>query len=140
MEPSYSETLLPSQRFQPGGEYSGPTPVSTTRPMHMSRIDILGTEGSLFINDLDQTLHLCERGKGWSFPGMLRWPGVREGDPGVESYALKDELEHFARSARGLAEPVITGEEALKTLRVIDAAHQSLMTGRPADVGTATTR
>jgi len=105
-----------------------------------TRIDILGTEGSLFINDLDQTLHLCERGKGWSFPGMLRWPGVREGDPGVESYALKDELEHFARSARGLAEPVITGEEALKTLRVIDAAHQSLMTGRPADVGTATTR
>lgn len=96
-----------------------------------TRIDILGTEGSLFINDLDQTLGLCHQDHGWLFPGILRWPGVRDGDPGVESYALKDELRHFALAVAGKRQPEISGEEALKTIRVIDAAGRSLEIGQP---------
>ena len=45
--------------------------------------------------------------------------------------ALADQLRHFCRVVRGEEHPVVRGEDALATLAVAEAVHESAQLGRP---------
>ena len=51
------------------------------------------------------------------------WPGVAKEDP------LGLQIANFRGVIRGTAEPVVSGREGLKTLRVIDAVKRAAETG-----------
>lgn len=96
-----------------------------------TRYDIVGTHGTLMINNLDQTLALCNKDRGWLYPGILRFPGRSGGQGGLTHYAFKDELEHFINCVRGQAEPEISAKEATDAIRVVAAAVKSARIGKP---------
>ena len=57
---------------------------------------------------------------------------------------LANQVRHFAAVIRGDAQPICSGRDGLRTLRVVNAVVESAKTGRPVDVdpghGHGTTR
>lgn len=99
------------------------------------RMDLVGTEGSLVLDNTNQMISMCNTEKGWYFPGMLRWPGGVEEDSGMESYALKDELTHFIRCINDPSlTPVGSVDDAIINLKVSIACEKSAREGRPINI------
>jgi len=71
-----------------------------------------------------------------TYPGPRSWwepfdtatVEVERSDP------LANQIEHFAAVIRGEEEPVCSGRDGLKTLRVVDAVVESARTGRPVEL------
>ncbi|MFZ5754203.1 MAG: Gfo/Idh/MocA family protein [Bacillota bacterium] len=122
-------------RFRNGGigviEESWSLPSTFPTEENDTRIDIFGTKGVMKVNNLEQTISLCNEEKGWQYPGILRWPGGSEEDAGIESYALKDELNYFIKCIIDDVEPIVTAEDAIDTLRVLLAAKESVKRQKP---------
>ncbi len=80
-----------------------------------------GSEGSLSIPDL--TL--------WTHPGGRDWwsPISATAMPGDTSDPLVNQIAHFAQVISGTSEPLVSGEEGLRTLQVVDAIQRSSETG-----------
>lgn len=76
-----------------------------------------GSEGSLSVPDL--TL--------WSHQGARNWwnPVTATTVPRGSSDPLFNQIAHFARVIRGEEEPLVTGEEGLKTMMVIEAIQRA---------------
>jgi predicted dehydrogenase len=87
---------------------------------------VAGSRGSLSI----PTMRLS------TYPGTRSWwepfdtvtAEVERSDP------LANQIEHFAAVIRGEEEPVCSGRDGLKTLRVVDAVVESARTGRPVEL------
>ena len=87
---------------------------------------LAGSRGSLSI----PTMRLS------TYPGTRSWwepfdtvtAEVERSDP------LANQIEHFAAVIRGEEEPVCSGRDGLKTLRVVDAVVESARTGRPVEL------
>jgi predicted dehydrogenase len=87
---------------------------------------VAGSRGSLSI----PTMRLS------TYPGTRSWwepfdtvtVEVERSDP------LANQIEHFAAVIRGEEEPVCSGRDGLKTLRVVDAVVESARTGRPVEL------
>ena len=80
-----------------------------------------GTKGALSIPDLSV----------WSHGATPDWwsPISATRAPRASSDPLVNQIAHFADAIRGDAEPLVSGLEGLKTLRVVEAIQQSADTG-----------
>ena len=86
-----------------------------------------GSEGALSIPDMRLWQH--EGGTSWWNPIMATAMPVSSSDP------LINQIAHFEDVIRGTAEPLITGEEGLKTLRVVEAIQKAAQTQTLVTIG-----
>lgn len=82
-----------------------------------------GTQGSLALPNLALWEH--EGPDGWWSPIHQSRPETEEGDPLIRQAA------HFGAVIRGEAEPVVSGQDGLNALRVIEAIKRAAATGAP---------
>ncbi len=82
---------------------------------------IAGTHGALSLPD---GTGWSQAARGWWEPMDARRPGAPDADP------LVAQIAHFAAVIRGQAEPLVTAEEGLRSLAVIEAIGRSARTGR----------
>jgi predicted dehydrogenase len=87
---------------------------------------LAGTLGSLSVPTMRLSVYEGERS--WWQPFTTSVVELERSDP------LANQIEHFAAVIRGEAEPICSGRDGLKTLRVVDAVVESARTGRPVDV------
>lgn len=131
--PGQPDNLTVLLRFENGGmgliENSWTLPSRYPIEENDTRIDIMGTEGVLKVNNFDQTIAMCNEENGYWIPGILRWPGGVEEEGGLDHYALKDELEYFIKAVKREVPPLLSVDEAVYTLKVLIAANESERTG-----------
>lgn len=89
------------------------------------RLEVVGTEGSISIQDTHPNLMIVDK-EGARCPDTTYWPMIR----GQLRGALRDELAYFVNSvASGEKPTVITAEESREAVRACLAAEQSAATG-----------
>lgn len=122
-------------RFNGGGigviESSWTLPSTFPTEENDTRIDLLGTSGNIIVDNLDQTIAMCNEQRGWYLPGILRWPGGINEETGLISYAMRDELEYFCKCVQGKKSPVVSVEDATETLKILLAANESILLKKP---------
>lgn len=94
-----------------------------------STADVIGTKGAGFVHVDDQGL-LLVTGDGATYPDALHWPeynGEIFGD-------LREEINHFIQSTLYKEEYIVNTENAINAIAVIDAAMESIETGKPVKV------
>ena len=69
-------------------------------------------------------------------PGKRSWwePFDSSTEKLDRSDPLANQVEHFAAVIRGEAQPICSGRDGLKTLKVVDAVVESARTGRPVEI------
>lgn len=87
---------------------------------------IAGTEGSLAFPQLGHYYHDGE--SNWTRPLSRRYRATETGD------SFTRQLRHFIDVARGTAAPLVTVDDAVATLNVVESAHRSAETGALIDV------
>lgn len=72
----------------------------------------------------------------WTYSGPASWwePFDTEAIDLDRSDPLANQIAHFVEVIRGKAQPVCSGRDGLKSLKVVDAVIESARTGRPVDV------
>lgn len=81
-----------------------------------------GSHGSLSVPDL--TLWTDQNERDWWKPISATTAPREFSDP------LMNQIQHFAAVVKGLEQPIVSGVEGLKTLKVVEAIQDSAMTGR----------
>lgn len=90
------------------------------------RFEIIGTEGSIQINDTFPPFAICDA-EGFRFPDTTYWPTIQDRLSG----ALPGELEYFARCIlKGEKPTAITAEESMAAVAACLAAEKSAATGK----------
>ena len=90
------------------------------------RMEIIGTEGSMHIQDGAPNFSVCDK-DGWRTPDTTYWPLLH----GERAGALREELDYFARCIQEERRPsVVSLEEARAAVRACLAAEESAATGR----------
>jgi predicted dehydrogenase len=87
---------------------------------------IAGTRGSLSVPTM--RLRVFPGPPSWWAPFDTSTVELERSDP------LANQVEHFAAVIRGEAEPICSGRDGLKTLRVVEAVVESARTGQPVDL------
>jgi predicted dehydrogenase len=87
---------------------------------------LAGTTGSLSVPTMRLTLY--EGTRSWWEPMTATTVELERSDP------LARQVAHFAAVIRGEEEPVCSGRDGLKSLRVVDAVVESARTGQPVDL------
>jgi predicted dehydrogenase len=87
---------------------------------------IAGTRGSLSVPTMRMKTYADKRS--WWEPFAASTECVERSDP------LANQVRHFADVIRGEAEPICSGRDGLKTMRVVDAVVESARTGLPVTV------
>jgi predicted dehydrogenase len=90
-----------------------------------SRLHVTGTKGSLYVDIADMGLGIYHA-SGTMFPDTYHWPEIRgriDGD-------LKEEITHFLECVLSNNEPLVTGEDGIKSLQVALAIMESYRTGK----------
>ena len=87
---------------------------------------LAGTRGSLSIPTM--RLRTYSGTPSWWEPLESSCVRVERRDP------LAQQVQHFTEVVRGEAEPICSGRDGLKTLRVVDAVAESARSGRPVDL------
>ncbi|MFV1966394.1 MAG: Gfo/Idh/MocA family protein [Pirellulaceae bacterium] len=96
------------------------------------RMEIIGTEGSIHIQETHANLSVCDA-DGWRSPDTTYWPQLH----GQRAGALRDELSYFVGCVRNGERPtVITPGESLEAVRACLAAEESAAKGRVVKVQT----
>jgi UDP-N-acetylglucosamine 3-dehydrogenase len=89
------------------------------------RMEVVGTEGSLHVQETHPNFSVCDR-EGWHSPDTTYWPVLH----GVRAGALRDELAYFTACVReGRRPAVITPEESRAAVAACLAAEKSAATG-----------
>lgn len=89
------------------------------------RMEIIGTEGSIHIQESQPALAVCDK-DGWHAPDTTYWPLLH----GIRAGALRDELAYFANCIqRGQRPKIITPEESRAAVAACLAAERSAATG-----------
>lgn len=91
------------------------------------RMEAIGTKGAVYADMHPMMVRACDDSEGWKFPDLVYWPNIQ----GVVSGAIRAELEAFVRCCGDDTEPVVTGEEAIQSLRVALMAEESYRLGEP---------
>jgi len=90
------------------------------------RMEIIGTEGSLSIQENSANFSVCDR-DGWRAPDTTYWPLI----DGYRGGALRDEFAYFTGCIQqGKTPDVITPEEAAAAVKACLAARESAIQGR----------
>ncbi len=87
---------------------------------------IAGTRGSLSVPTM--RLKVYEGAASWWEPLTSSTVELDRSDP------LANQITHFAAVIRGSEQPVCSGRDGLKTLKVVDAVIEAARTGRPVDI------
>jgi predicted dehydrogenase len=87
---------------------------------------IAGTTGSLSVPTMRVKTFPAKRS--WWEPFDISTESVERSDP------LANQVTHFAAVIRGDAQPICTGQDGLKTLKVVEAVIESGRTGQPIDI------
>jgi len=91
-----------------------------------SRMEIIGTDGAIYINGSDGDLVINNK-DGWKSPDMVYWPNVH----GYRTGALRDELSYFLDCIiYGNKPEIITPEESKQAVEIAGAAERSAATGK----------
>lgn len=94
------------------------------------RMEIVGTEGSMHIQDGPPNFSVCDR-NGWRTPDTTYWPVLH----GRRAGALREELAYFADCVlEGQKPSVITLEESMAAVRACLAAEESAASGRAVEL------
>jgi predicted dehydrogenase len=89
------------------------------------RMEIVGTEGSIHIQETHPNFSICDR-NGWQSPDTTYWPLLY----GIRAGALREELAYFTRCIQEGRQPeIITPEESRAAVAACLAAEQSAATG-----------
>jgi predicted dehydrogenase len=88
----------------------------------------LGTKASLTFPGMQKVYYADPKKVGWQHPLTTSRLPIESEDP------YPDQLRHFCRVIRGEETPRTTGEDALQTLKVTMAIHESGCTHRPIEV------
>jgi UDP-N-acetylglucosamine 3-dehydrogenase len=95
------------------------------------RMEIIGTQGSIHIQETHPNLSICDPA-GWHSPDTTYWPLLR----GVRAGALRDELAYFVSCIQeGHAPDIITPEESRAAVVACLAAEKSAAGGGVVQVG-----
>jgi UDP-N-acetylglucosamine 3-dehydrogenase len=90
------------------------------------RMEIIGTEGSIHIQEVHPNLSICDA-NGWRSPDTTYWPELH----GARAGALREELSYFAQCILDGQRPtIISPEESLRAVEACLAAEESAATGR----------
>ena len=90
------------------------------------RMEILGTDGSIHIQESGPSIAVCDR-KGWRYPEATYWPSIH----GARAGALREELTYFANCIlRGAPPTIVSPWESAAAVRACLAAEQSAATGK----------
>ena len=87
---------------------------------------ITGTRGSLSVPTM--RVKIFEGKRSWWEPFATSTESVDRSDP------LANQVKHFVDVIRGEAEPICSGRDGLKTMRVVDAVVESARTRRPVNI------
>jgi predicted dehydrogenase len=87
---------------------------------------IAGTTGSLSVPTM--RLKIFSGTRSWWEPFETSTEGLERSDP------LANQVTHFAAVIRGDAQPICSGRDGLKTLKVVDAVVEAARTGQPVDI------
>jgi UDP-N-acetylglucosamine 3-dehydrogenase len=94
------------------------------------RMEIIGAEGSIQIQESGPSLAVCDR-DGWRYPETTYWPAIQ----GARVGALRDELTYFADCVlRGTPPTIVSPQDSLEAVRACLAAEQSAATGEPVTI------
>jgi len=89
------------------------------------RMEIIGAEGAIYIQDSPASIAVCDR-NGWHSPDSTYWPLLH----GERAGALRDELAYFARCiAEGRPAQAVTLDDARRAVEACLAAEESARTG-----------
>src|SRR5262249_41649825 len=89
------------------------------------RMEIVGTEGSIHIQETHPNFSICEK-DGWHSPDTTYWPLLH----GVRAGALREELAYFITCIQeGRRPTLITPEESRAAVAACLAAEKSAVTG-----------
>jgi UDP-N-acetylglucosamine 3-dehydrogenase len=89
------------------------------------RMEIIGTEGCIYIQEGGANLSVCDK-DGWRSPDTTYWPLI----DGARGGALRDELAYFAGCILAGKKPeVVAPEEAAAAVRACLAAEESAARG-----------
>src|SRR5262245_32369683 len=89
------------------------------------RLEVIGTEGSLHVQETHPNFSVCDQG-GWHSPDTTYWPLLH----GVRAGALREELAYFVGCVQqGRRPAVITPEESRAAVAACLAAERSASTG-----------
>ncbi len=90
------------------------------------RMEIIGTEGSMHIQDGSPNFSVCDK-DGWRTPDTTYWPLLH----GERAGALREELDYFARCIQEERQPsVVSLDEARAAVRACLAAEESAASDR----------
>lgn len=90
------------------------------------RMEIVGTEGAIHIQETHPNFSICDR-DGWHSPDTTYWPLLH----GVRSGALREELAYFVDCIQqGRPPTVVTAEESCAAVVACLAAEQSATSGK----------
>ncbi len=87
---------------------------------------IAGTQGSLSVPTMRMKTY--DGARSWWEPFTTSTESVERSDP------LANQVKHFAEVILGEAEPICSGRDGLKTMKVVDAVVESASTGRPVTI------
>lgn len=89
------------------------------------RMEIIGTEGAIYIQDSPASIAVCDR-NGWHSPDSTYWPVLY----GQRAGALRDELAYFTRCiAEGRPAQAVMLDDAKRAVEACLAAEESARTG-----------
>ncbi|MCC7491399.1 MAG: Gfo/Idh/MocA family oxidoreductase [Fimbriimonadaceae bacterium] len=90
------------------------------------RMEIIGTAGSIHIQEVHPSLSICDK-DGWKSPDTTYWPELH----GIRAGALREELAYFARCVSDGKKPsIITPRESAAAVKACLAAEESARTGQ----------
>ena len=90
------------------------------------RMEVIGTEGSIQIQEAGPNLAVCDR-EGWRYPEATYWPAVH----GARAGALRDELSYFRDCILRAHPPaIVSPQDSMEAVRACLAAEQSAASGR----------
>lgn len=91
------------------------------------RMEIVGTEGAIYIQDSPAAISVCDK-SGWRSPDATYWPMLY----GHRAGALRDELAYFVRCIiEGRKPTVVSPRDAMHAVEACLAAEESAATGAP---------
>ncbi len=94
-----------------------------------ARVEVLCEKGAIFIGSVqDRGVSRVTRDGGVVTRAVSSWRGLFR-----EAYVA--EMEHFVRCAMEGVSPRVTGQDGLKAVEAVVAANESIVSGKPVDVG-----
>ena len=94
-----------------------------------SRFDIVGTKGSIYIENVNQTLLVCTEERCYH-PDLSYWPVLR----GQAVGDLRESMTHFLTCLLEDKEPIVGAKEGRLAVQLVRAVQESCRTGKPVEI------